>query len=36
MHYAISEISVSSVKGQAFFLSNNKKNKKYFYIVKQE
>ena len=34
--YAISEINVSSVKGQAIFPSDNKKKEKYFYIVKQE
>ena len=31
-----SEINVSSVKGQAFFPSNNKKKEKYFYIVKKD
>ena len=34
--YAISKISVFSVKGQAFFPSDNKKKEKYFDIVKKD
>ena len=33
--YAISKISVFSVKGQAFFPSDDKKKEKYFDIVKK-
>ena len=34
--YAISKYNASSVKGHALFLSDNKNEEKYFYIVKQE
>ena len=34
--YVISKYNVSSVKGHALFLPDNKNEEKYFYIVKQE
>ena len=34
--YAISKINVSFVKRETFFSSDNKKEEKYFYLVKYE